>query len=373
MLTAVILKNPDSDFYAPGLFLSDRYLNGLLIQTAGFIGGDREPVWLADRAAGAYWPSGQVFETVGSQLLPWIDTPDDCWLLCAAENLRMLLPQAHRLVILEYPVAAGLRPAEKLAGLTEPALSGYLLAKQSLLTDPSGRTAGVLFWSRPSAIQVLSDIIAGGDCDLHLHTRCSDGTDTPGQTVDRVLASGLRAFAITDHDTLAALEPARQHLRFMTSAAERAQSGFLPPVMLSGVELSVESVEEQHLLGYFPYGNTAGIASFLNRQQESRRQRNEKMIRQLQSLGYPISQADFASSGEGTVGRLQAALLLRNLGYFPSIDAAFDELLSVGRPAYIDRVRPSAAEAIWLIRQAGGVAVLAHPGLYGWCGGRPIV
>ena len=115
------------------------------------------------------------------------------------------------------------------------------------------------------------------------------------------------------------------------------------------------------------------IEQFLIRQREVRSQRNIKMIHQLQELGYAISMADFEAAGEGTIGRLQAAVLLRDRGHFPSIDAVFDELLGYGKPAYIDRPRPSAPEAIWLIRKAGGVAVLAHPANYGWCGGQPVV
>jgi hypothetical protein len=215
---------------------------------------------------------------------------------------------------------------------------------------------------------LIGDLLAAGGCDLHLHTRCSDGSDSPEEVVDQVLANGLLAFAITDHDGVGGLRPARRHLR-----ARCRELAVTAPLFIDGVELSLEDEGERHLLGYFPRGGAAAIRVFLRRQLTTRHRRNIKMIRRLNELGYAISLEDFLASGDGAIGRLQAALLLRDKGYFPSVSAAFDHLLAPGRPAYVERQRPSPEMAIRLIRAAGGVAVLAHPDLYGWCSGQPLI
>lgn len=218
-----------------------------------------------------------------------------------------------------------------------------------------------------SSSDILSSLVKTGDCDLHLHTNQSDGADSPEELVDRVLAEGLKSFAITDHDNLAALDRAAEHL------SQRLKQTGSTLLFVPGVELSVDDQGELHILGYFPRGGHNQIEEFLQQQRESRRKRNLKMILKIQKLGYPISLADFKASGEGTIGRLQAAILLRDRGHFANISSAFSELLGEGRPAYIERDRPSAAEAIERIRRADGVAVLAHPALYGWCSGKSIV
>jgi 3',5'-nucleoside bisphosphate phosphatase len=215
---------------------------------------------------------------------------------------------------------------------------------------------------------MIGRLIEKCGCDLHLHTRKSDGADSPEELVDRVLAAGLRVFAITDHDNVEAVGPASDHLAKRCSGL-----GIEPPLLIPGVELSVDDECELHLLGYFPSGGIEDIGAFLARQRETRRKRNARMIARLQELGYRISLEDFLSTGDGAIGRLQAAALLRDKGYFQSIKDVFDHLLGSGKPAYIERPRPSPKEAAAVIRKAGGVAVLAHPGLYGWCEGQDLV
>lgn len=293
-------------------------------------------------------------------------------MLCGQHNLRVLLPLTDRILLIHLPLPeadAGSDMAESNANpdyfcrLAELARAGFAPA-ETLQPAPAARF-GIL--QRPSAASLIAGLMEQGDCDLHLHTNKSDGTDSPEQLVDRVLASGLRAFAITDHDNLAALEPARVWLE------NRSTGDGSLPVFVPGVELSIDDQRELHLLGYFPRGGTEIIEEFLIGQRQSRRERNRKMIRKLQKMGYTIEFKDLEASGEGTVGRLQAALILRDRGYFASIPEAFNKLLGYGRPAYFERSRQSPAEAIWLIRKAGGVAVLAHPGLYGWCSGQAVV
>lgn len=359
MLTIVFLRDAEGNCFAPGLFLGRAGLVRQIRQAAG----QPEPAWLTDAIARTFWPDGDSITAFDYRLRHWIDSRPATWLLASADTLRTLLPQVNGVLLLDYPELTADR--EYVLTLADLAAIGFAPQVEAGTEWGAGCPA---YWSRPSAADLLSQAAAAGDCDLHLHTSCSDGTDTPEQMVDRVIASGLAAFAITDHDSISALEPARLYL-----ASRETPDGSPLPRLIPGIELSIEEERELHLLGYFPRGGIAAIGAFLVQQQETRRLRNEKMIGQLQKLGYPISFADFEAAGTGTIGRLQAAVLLRDQGYFPSITAAFDELLAVGRPAYVDRQRATPAEAIWLIRQAGGVAVIAHPHLYGWCGGRSIV
>lgn len=215
----------------------------------------------------------------------------------------------------------------------------------------------------------IRDLTAAGSCDLHLHTRCSDGSDSPAGLVDRALAAGLRAFAITDHDTLSGIIPAQEALEARASERDEA----LLPVLVPGVELSVDDGRELHLLGYFPFGGEEALEPFLAEQRHRRSARNAALLDHLASLGYPIDPAAFAASGEDVLGRMQLALQLVAHGYFASVSEAFDQLLAEGKPGYMERPRPAIGEAIAAIRAAGGATVLAHPALYGWCTEAPFI
>ena len=215
----------------------------------------------------------------------------------------------------------------------------------------------------------ISELVAAGDCDLHLHTHNSDGSDSASGLVDRVLAAGLRAFAITDHDTLSGIAAARQALE--TCLSERDETNL--PLLVPGVEISVDDGIELHLLGYFPFGGESTLEPFLAEQRRRRSTRNEAMLERLASLGYPIDPQAFAASGEEVLGRMQVALLLVEHGYFASVADAFAQLLREGKPGYMARPRPGIAEAIAAIRSAGGATVLAHPALYGWCTDAPFI
>ncbi len=215
----------------------------------------------------------------------------------------------------------------------------------------------------------LSEIVAAGDCDLHLHTHSSDGSDSAAVLVERVLESGLRAFAITDHDTISGIAPAREALALQTAGKDPAAN----PKLIPGVEISVEDGQELHLLGYFPYGGESALEPFLVEQREQRQARNEALLLRLAELGYSIDPGAFAESGEEVRGRMQIALLLVDSGYFASVAAAFNQLLGEDKPGYMERLRPTITEAIQAIRTANGAAVLAHPALYGWCGNSPYI
>lgn len=215
-----------------------------------------------------------------------------------------------------------------------------------------------------SPASFIRDRMAAGAADLHIHTSASDSSDTPQEVFNRVIAAGLKTFAITDHDNTEAAAAIcnclHGHLQGVDTAEEL-------PVYIPGAEISVQEERELHLLAYFPYGGYERLQYFLQKQQLARDKRNIDMIATLQSLGYDISLDELNSAGDHSVGRMQMALLLKARGYVKTTAQAFAELLGYGQPGYIERPRPSLKEAIVQIRLAGGVPVLAHPALYGWC------
>ncbi|CAN5404772.1 MAG: PHP domain-containing protein [Acidimicrobiia bacterium] len=186
--------------------------------------------------------------------------------------------------------------------------------------------------------------------DLHLHSTSSDGTDAPATVVALAAAEGLTAIALTDHDTLAGTASA-------AAAAERAGIGFIP-----GVELSLEwPLGGMHLLVYH-LGGTGPLQDRLLDLQHGRTGRNAVMVERLAALGWPITIGDvIAESGGGVVGRPHIAAVLVRMGAADSIADAFDRWLARGRPAYVERLRLTPAEAIGLARRSGAVPVLAHP------------
>ncbi len=233
---------------------------------------------------------------------------------------------------------------------------------------------------RAIAVRRIREVVAAGACDLHLHTTASDGTTTPEVLVDEVIANGLRAFSVTDHDTLAAL-PAVE--------AALATKGPDAPILIPGVELSVDyeirpgRKVEVHVLGYFPLGGIQAVQVWLQEQRQHRRARNRRMCEKLTALGMPITLAELEAEGaylrddpagaaldpgESMVGRVQAANILVRKGYAADRNDAFARLLGVGRPAYAARVRPSLAAAIAFLAKHGGLSVLAHPHVYQWTG-----
>jgi predicted metal-dependent phosphoesterase TrpH len=188
-------------------------------------------------------------------------------------------------------------------------------------------------------------------CDLHTHTTASDGTLTPLQLVDLAIQRGLAGLGVTDHDTAAGL-PA------VVQAAKR--SG-LP--IAWGIELSVDyQPGTLHMLGYFFDLNDSAITDYCQEMVESRNGRNAAILDRLTELNMPIDPAELRSVAKGaTVGRPHIADCLVNREYVSSREEAFAKYLSKDNIAYVDRQRIPASEAIALIRNAGGVPVLAHP------------
>ena len=187
--------------------------------------------------------------------------------------------------------------------------------------------------------------------DLHIHTTESDGSLTPSQVVRYAKEKGLKAIAITDHDTIHGNE-------------EAIKEGISAGVeVIPGVEISVDySQGTMHMLGYFITTEDPILNEKLTLLQDSRADRNPKIIEKLNKLGLSLTYDEVVQvSGGGQVGRPHIAQILMKKGYTKSIKEAFDKYLGKGAPAYLDKFRLSAVEAITMITDAGGIPVLAHP------------
>ena len=197
--------------------------------------------------------------------------------------------------------------------------------------------------------------MAGG-VDLHSHTIASDGTYTPRELVQEAARRGLRVLAITDHDSTEGLAEA------MDEAAKRRPLEIVP-----GIEINCD-VEgaEIHILGYYMDYEAPWFQAFCREQRDERRQRVYRMAERLGSLGMPIEPEEvFALVREGSAGRPHVAQVMVKRGYVKSVREAFDKYLASGRPGHVPRKKLAPAEAVRLIRKAGGVPVFAHPGLAG--------
>ena len=187
--------------------------------------------------------------------------------------------------------------------------------------------------------------------DLHTHTLASDGSDTPAAVVQQAAALGLRAVAVTDHDTFAGLPEA-------LAAGQRCGIEVVP-----GVELStVWGGEEVHLLGYFMDTGNAALRALMTRATDERNARNETMVQRLHDAGYPITMDDLhaAFPGQTVLGRPHIAALLVQHGCIPSVSDGMRGLLGRGKAFYVPRYNIPLADSIRALRAAGGVPVVAH-------------
>ena len=187
--------------------------------------------------------------------------------------------------------------------------------------------------------------------DLHTHTDCSDGTDSPAQLVNKALAQGISVLAITDHDTTSGWSAAQQALRPGLSLALGAEISCLTK---DGISV--------HMLGLLFDGENVGMQEMLENTRDSRIPRARKMIELLNAAGIKISMEDVESVKPvgATLGRPHIADALVKNGVVASRDEAFTDLLNNNSPYYVAHLAPTPEEAISTIRRAGGVAVIAH-------------
>lgn len=187
--------------------------------------------------------------------------------------------------------------------------------------------------------------------DLHIHSSFSDGSDIPEQIVRLALGKDLKCIAITDHDIVDGVELA-------IAAAEGTSLEVIP-----GVELSTDSQgSDIHILGYCFDVHNETLKDRLQLFRDARVARVGRIIEKLQALGINISVDDVLSlASSDAVGRPHVAQALLKKGAVRTIPEAFEEYIAEGRPAYVAKLKQTPTEAIRLIQQAGGVAVMAHP------------
>jgi predicted metal-dependent phosphoesterase TrpH len=195
--------------------------------------------------------------------------------------------------------------------------------------------------------------------DLHTHTTASDGMFPPETNVRLAKEAGLAAIAITDHDTIAGIPEALR------------AGDVYGMVVVPGVELSTWTGDKDiHILGY---GYALDDARWLERLQslrQTRNRRNERILANLERLGMPITPEELAAAAGKTerkdksVGRPHIAQAMLDKGYVSDLREAFDRWLGEGLPAYERQSQLSSVEAISWIQEAGGTAIIAHPGLY---------
>jgi 3',5'-nucleoside bisphosphate phosphatase len=187
--------------------------------------------------------------------------------------------------------------------------------------------------------------------DLHLHSIFSDGSNTPEELVAMAEQGGVTALALTDHDTTDGLP------RFIAAGARSSVR------TVTGIELSAEFGETTfHILGYlFDPANT-DLQTELEWVREGRSERNDRILENLNRLGYELTLADVRKhSGDDLIGRPHFAAALIEKGHFTHKDKIFQQLLGKGKSAYAERRRLSPEACVEVIRKAGGVPVIAHP------------
>ncbi len=187
--------------------------------------------------------------------------------------------------------------------------------------------------------------------DLHLHTKFSDGTETPERVVELAHAAGLSTIAITDHDNTEA---------FAVAAPVAQRYGI---ELISGIEMSASTDDtEVHMLGFLFDLTHSGLQQHLVEQQARRVSRVHEMVKRLEGVGVRISAQEVLElAGEGTVGRPHVARILLKHGYISALSEAFSRYIGPNNPGFVPGSPLPPSQVIRVIRDAGGIPVLAHP------------
>lgn len=189
--------------------------------------------------------------------------------------------------------------------------------------------------------------------DLHTHSTASDGTTPPAELVREAVGIGLKALALTDHDTTAGLDEAQAAARELGLECIR------------GCELSAATEDESvHIVGLFLPPNPARLVATMEELNDYRANRNHIIIDKLNQLGCDISYDEVKEvAGEGSVGRPHFARVLLAKGRVTSVQEAFDRYLGPNGKAYTPKRKLGVREAIALLREEGATVILAHPGM----------
>ena len=186
--------------------------------------------------------------------------------------------------------------------------------------------------------------------DLHMHSTFSDGRYTPTQLVEVAAAKGLAVLALTDHDSWNGVAGAQ---------AAAARLGNIR--VLTGVELGTQCENDSvHILGYHVNMSCEPLHAKMDEMRHGRELRLTRMLAKLDGLGYHI-EVEACDPKNRAVGRPHVAKALVAAGYFNTVQEVFDALLHRGGPAYVPQPKLAPEEAVQLIHEAGGIAVLAHP------------
>ena len=186
--------------------------------------------------------------------------------------------------------------------------------------------------------------------DLHTHSLCSDGAQTPADVVRTAKEAGLSAIALSDHDCIAGVQ----------EAIDTGNS--LGIEVIPAVELSAQSDTELHILGYFVDIHNKKLQDTMAYALQVRDERQEETCRKLNEQGFDITMEEVREEAHGNpvLCRAHFAQIMVRKGYAESVKDAFNRFLSVGCYAYSNRQALTAQEAVSLIHQAGGIAVAAH-------------
>lgn len=188
--------------------------------------------------------------------------------------------------------------------------------------------------------------------DLHTHSNCSDGSMTPTELVAHAAERGLKAIALSDHDTVAGIDEALE-------AGKRYGVEIVP-----AIEFSVQSDTETHILGFYIDHKCERLREALENINKVRRQRTVNTCENLQKLGFEVSMEEaLRIAPSGLIGRAHFARILMEKGYTKSVKEGFEKYLANGRPAYDGTQYLTAEMAVKLIEDIGGVSFVAHPHL----------
>ena len=192
--------------------------------------------------------------------------------------------------------------------------------------------------------------------DLHVHSDCSDGTCSPEELVELAKQKGLSAFALTDHDTTEGVARARH-------AAEGTEVCVIP-----GIEFSTSyEKRDVHVLGLGIDPEDEYFQENLDRFRNSRDRRNEEMIRKMQEHGISITQEEVEKLfPDAVITRAHFARFLVEKKFVGSTNEAFDRYLGDRACCFVPREKVTPFQAVRLIKENGGYAVLAHPLIYGF-------
>ena len=193
--------------------------------------------------------------------------------------------------------------------------------------------------------------------DLHAHSTTSDGSLGPAELIAQADSAGLAAIALTDHDTVDGIGEARE------AAASCPDLRFA-----AGIEISAEPPQGTlHIVGLGVDENADSLVAMMDTLQRGRRERNPRIVANLNELGMALTMEDVSAvasesgGGDDIISRVHIAEALRRAGHVRDRQEAFDKYLATGQAAYVGRTRLSPADSIAAIHGAGGIAILAHP------------